>query len=108
MVADSPGAGAEGDLEQGMAVEEADDGYQQSEREGMMCGRFVGLVESMGFGELLLMMDKLLLLVFVEYGELVLLFRPFFEIFGLFGTDGGEVVVILKLREGFLTSESPG
>ncbi len=62
MVAYAPRAGAQGDLEQGVAVQQAYYCDEDTEGEGVVSCRFVRFVESMGFREFGLVMDELRLL----------------------------------------------
>lgn len=45
VVVDTPGAAAQGDLQQGVAVEDDDDGHEETGREGVVGDGFMGFVE---------------------------------------------------------------
>ena len=62
MVIDTPRAGAKGNLEQRMAVQQDNDGNQDAKREGMMGQRLVRFVERMRSGQFVLVVYKFLLL----------------------------------------------
>ena len=64
-----------------MAVEEDNDGNEQTQREGIVRLGLVGLVEGVRFAELLLMMLKLLLLLWGQDSKFPLLL-------GIFGVGG--------------------
>lgn len=54
-----------------MAVEKNDDGDEEAHGEGIVGEGFVGFVEGVGFGELVLMVDELQLSHGIEDGEFV-------------------------------------
>lgn len=107
MVVDTPGATAQGDLEQGVAVEDDDDGDEETGGEGVVGDGFVGFVEGVRFGEFVLVVDETELLDAVEDAELVLFvfgrFTPF-DIDVDFAPCG-EVVLVLEFGQiAFLTN----
>lgn len=71
VVVDAPSAGAEGDLEEGVAVEEDDDCDEEAQGKGAVGVCFVGLVKGMGFGEFVLVVHEFALLGGAEHGVLV-------------------------------------
>lgn len=48
MVADSPGAGSEGDLQERVTVQQHDNGDEEAEGKGEVGGCFVGFIEGVG------------------------------------------------------------
>jgi len=61
-VRDTPRATPKGDLEGRVTVQQRDDGDEQADREGRVCGRLVGFVEGVGFAELRLVVREAALL----------------------------------------------
>ena len=94
-----PGAGAEGDLEEGVTIQQYHNRNEQSQGKSIMRSRLVRLIKTMTPSELLLMMLQLLNLFRGENGELL-----FFDIGYLGGLDGGEIAVVGEFGEGFLAS----
>ena len=68
MVRYGPGARAQRDLEDGVAIEETDDGDEEAERESVVGGGLVGFVERVRFGEFVLVVHELLLMGRAEQG----------------------------------------
>lgn len=60
-VIDAPGARAQGDLEEGMEVEDDDDSDEETLGKGVMGQCFVGFVEGVRAGEFLLVMHETVL-----------------------------------------------
>jgi len=62
MVRDAPRARAQGDLERRVSIQQRNDGDEQVDREGVVCGRLVRFVEGVGFAELRLVVGEAALL----------------------------------------------
>lgn len=113
MVADAPCAGAQGDLEEGMAIENDDDGDEHSEREGVVGRGFMGFVEGVRFHEFLLVVFESFLLGWGEDGE----FGGFFflvvgdsgalEVGEFVFPFGWEIIVVLEVWEGAFSTKRP-
>lgn len=110
VVIDPPGAGAEGNLEKGVEVQDDDDCDEEAEREGVVGESFVGFVEGVGFGEFGLVVHEAQLLDAVEDGELELLVsgRVAELDVDVHFLARGEVVFVLELGEGALPADFPG
>lgn len=94
-----PGAGAEGDLEEGVTIQQYHNRHKQSQWESIMRSRLMRLIKTMTPSELLLMMLQLLNLFRGQYGEFL-----FFDIGYFGGLYGGEIAVVGEFGEGFLAS----
>ena len=118
MITNAPGARSQTNLEQGVTVEQDDDGDEETEGEGVVGGCFVGFVEGVGFGEFLLVVFEGGLLGGGEDGEFIC-FGVGWEGWrrGFFGVrrgrgggreGGGKVGFVFEFWEGLFAAEAPG
>lgn len=96
MIVNTPGTGAESNLEQRVTVQQDDDGDQDTKRERMMGQRLVRFVEGVRPRHFVLVVYKFLLLKAVEDGELVLfVFRGVAKLDIHFNFASGRKVVLI-------------
>lgn len=92
-----------------MTVEDNNDGNKQLHRESMMGHGLVGLVESVGLGELVLMVDQAQLLARIKNGVLELVFFgrvPELDIHVLFFLLG-DIILVLEVGKRPLAADLP-
>lgn len=109
MVGDGPGASAQRDLEERVAVQQHDDGHQKPQRERKVGGRFVGFVEGVRTRKFILVIHQSFLLLGREHTVLTL-DVPGFGVVGApnFGRSlFRKVVVVLELGQISFTAQTP-
>ena len=109
VIGDAPGTRAQCDLEEGVAIEEADDGDKEAEGKGVVRGGLVGFVKRVRIGKFVLVMHEFLLLCRGEQGVLSI-GDTVFDVLGVdfLRTFFREIVVVLEFGKLLFSPETPG